>query len=99
MANAEVDVNRASLLPQARQWDTQARTMFNIAGEAIGLTCSHDAGVLEFFIATYNQACTEVWRLCNQGCLQMDLIGNALVTAHQNYDDAEQANIDAIKQI
>jgi hypothetical protein len=99
MANDQVDVNRAALLVQARQWHTQAAAMFTISGESIALTYSQDAGVLDTFIASYNQACHDVWRLCGQGCTQMDLIGNALVTAHQRYDDAEQANIDTIKQI
>lgn len=100
----DVDVNRDSLLTQAKVWDAQSSAMGKILSEIEGTQQSSAARVKcvdqslgDFFIfgdalGTYETVCMEYSRLVGDGQQEMQEIGDALIQSYQNYEKAEQVN-------
>jgi hypothetical protein len=92
MATDQVDVNRDSLLPQAKVWDAQAQTMANIASQANSMGYSGDSGYFVDAVNAYLAAQQDIVIWCQQGAQEMRSIADALVAAKQQYDSTESTN-------
>jgi hypothetical protein len=92
MGQPQVDVNRDSLVPQAKVWDAQAQVMGDIANEASSLGYSGNSGYFVDAVNAYNAARQDIALWCQQGQREMMTIADALVDAEQQYGNAESTN-------
>jgi hypothetical protein len=93
---AQTDVQRESLLSQARVWDEQSQAM-GAMSQAINHTVINVsfAWVFASAVSAYNQVCKETGTWCDQGSQQMLQIVGALCTAATRYGATEEQLIQA----
>jgi hypothetical protein len=90
MPNIEVEYDQ---LPKyAQYWDENASIMREISQESGRLEYREDAGIFAGFVGLYNEVCGDVSRLCEQGCVQMQRIAQALMSAYNTYVETEAKN-------
>jgi septation ring formation regulator EzrA len=88
----DIQVYYDQLPKYARYWDENASTVGQISEESRTLEYRNVPGIFSGFVGAYNQACEEVSQVCGQGCVQMQRIAQALMSAYNGYVKTEAEN-------
>lgn len=95
MSGGSTDVERNSLLTQAKVWDQQSQAMGSMSQEIAGLRMTTSGWPWDGAVSAYNQVVQEIGGWCGEGQQQMVQIVDALCLAAQRYGATEEQLIQA----
>jgi hypothetical protein len=94
-----IQVDYGQLPKYARYWDEEASVVRGISEVSGRLEYRDIPGLFADFVGAYNTACGEVSRLCGDGCVQMQLIADGLMSAFNTYVKTESENYERSRTI
>lgn len=96
----DVNVQRDSLLQQAKVWDDASESMAKIAAIAESVSYTGDPGrYFEDVMNAYDAARQHISIWCREGQVEMQKIADALVQAYKTYSVTEDASVQQIQSI